>query len=419
MLYHQTLMSRKTLLLGILLLLVSLLVFAQQPVERIDLNVIHKIKTAELGGGGGGGRGGGGGGRAPIMETMYNLTDHYGPRLTNSPQFRAAGDWAVGQLKEWGMSNVHLEKWSTAPPPAAAGDDAAAGAGRGRAAIPSWEITEYEGAMVEPTYMPIIGYPQAWSGSTDGKVVGDAMMAPSIATMAEMDKLHGTLKGKIVLLGTGPLDLAFPDTPLATRYTDAELMSLIPEQLPTGGAGRGAAAGGRGGRGGNAAGGPALSQEEQRAVTARAATFWKDEGVLVTISASGTTRGSSGVVPTSNGSPRNGDPTKNIASIAVTAENYNRVARLLEHNVPVKLSFNIQTKFDMTKTDSFNVIAEIPGATKPNELVMVGGHFDSWHMGTGATDNGAGSAVAMEVMRLLKIAQPENGPHRAHGAVGR
>jgi hypothetical protein len=393
-------MSRKTLLTAMLLLLVSVLLVAQQSVERIDLNVIHKLKTAELGGGGGfGGGGRGGRGPAPVMETMFNLTDHYGPRLTNSPQFRAAGAWAVGQLKEWGLSNVHLEKWSTVPPPPAPGDNGGGRGGRG-APIPSWEMTEYEGAMVSPTYMPIIGYPQAWSGSTDGKVTGDAIMVANPTTLADIDKLHttlnGSLKGKIVLLGSGPLDLAFPDTPLATRYTDAELIALVPESLPTGGGG------GRGGRGG--AGGPQVSQDEQRAVTARLGTFWKEEGALLTISANGTTRGSSGVVATSNGSLRTGDPSKNLASIAVTAENYNRVARLLEHNVPVKLSFNIQTRFDLAQTDSFNVIAEIPGATKPNELVMVGGHFDSWHMGTGATDNGAGSAVAMEVMRILKSA---------------
>jgi hypothetical protein len=382
-------MYKKTFIFALLFLLVSVLLVAQQPVERIDLNVIHKLKTAELGGGGfGGGRGGPR--PVPIMETMYNLTDRYGPRLTNSPQFRAAGEWAVGQLKEWGLSNVHLEKWSTVPPPPAPGE--AAGGRAPRAAIPSWEVTEYEGAMVSPTYMPIIGYPQAWSGSTDGKVTGDAILVANPATMADMDKLHGTLKGKIVLLGTGPLDLDFPDKPLGTRYTDTELTEMVPEVLPTG---RGGA--GRGGRGG-----PALSDEEQRAVTGRLATFWKDEGALVIVSANGSTRGSSGVVSTSNGSPRNGDPTKNVPSISVTAENFNRVARLLAHSVPVKLAFNIQSKFDMAQTDSFNVIAEIPGAGKPNELVMVGGHFDSWHMGTGATDNGAGAAIAMEVMRLLK-----------------
>src|ERR1700733_14351384 len=112
-------MPRKTFVIGLLSLLVPLLIVAQQQTEHIDLNVIHQIKTAELGGGGGGGGGGGRGGRgpaprSPIMETLYNLTDRYGPRLTNAPQFCAAGDWAVGQLKEWGLSNVHLEKWATA-----------------------------------------------------------------------------------------------------------------------------------------------------------------------------------------------------------------------------------------------------------------------------------------------------------------
>ncbi len=115
-------MPRKTYFIGLLALPLPLLIFAQQPTERIDLNVIHLIKTAEIGGGGGGGRGGRGPARPAIMETLYNLTDRYGPRLTNSPQFRAAGDWAVGQLKEWGLSNVHLEKWATQPPPATAAE---------------------------------------------------------------------------------------------------------------------------------------------------------------------------------------------------------------------------------------------------------------------------------------------------------
>jgi Zn-dependent M28 family amino/carboxypeptidase len=121
---------------------------------------------------------------------------------------------------------------------------------------------------------------------------------------------------------------------------------------------------------------------------------------LATITASA--RGQSGIVFASNGSSRTGDPTKNLPSLAITAENYNRIARLLDHNVPVKLSFDIKVQWDTSNTESFNVIAEIPGATKPNEIVMVGGHFDSWHMGTGATDNGVGSVVAMEVMRILK-----------------
>ncbi len=403
---------------------------AQQPTEKIDLNVIHKIKTAELGGGGGGagnagggaGRGGRGPTRPPIMETMYNLTDRYGPRLTNSPQFRAAGDWAVSQLKEWGLSNVHLEPWSTVPeapannaPPAAPANNAAspnanapttetdaanaagpAGGGRGgaRGPIPSWQMVGYSGAMLEPSYMPIIGYPQAWSGGTHGPIIGEAMLVQPIQTMADMDKLHGKLAGKIILT-TAEVDLALPTTPMAHRYTDEELNGLVPEVFPAG-RGGGGGGGAAGGRGGNAN----LTPQEQQAFMRRQMTFWQDEGVLATITTSA--RGQSGIVFASNGSSRAGDPTKNLPSLAITAEHYNRIARLLEHNVPVKLSFDIKVEWDTTKTEAFNVIAEIPGATKPNELVMVGGHFDSWHMGTGATDNAVGSAVAMEVMRILK-----------------
>jgi carboxypeptidase Q len=191
------------------------------------------------------------------------------------------------------------------------------------------------------------------------------------------------------------MDLTFPTTPLARRYTEPELAELVPELIPVPGAG-----GGRGGRGGQAAALQNMTPEERQAFTEKQRTFFQDEGVLLTITASA--RGQSGTVFASNGGARTGDPTKNLPQVSITAENYNRIARLLEHNVPVKLSFDIKTQFDMSNTDSFNVIAEIPGATKPNELVMVGGHFDSWHMGTGATDNAAGSAVAMEVMRILK-----------------
>src|SRR5580658_7093001 len=170
-------MSRKTLLTLTFAALVPLAIVAQQATEHLDLNVLHKIKTAELGGGGGNGGGGGGRGGAaatpPIMNTMYNLTDRFGPRLTNSPQFRRAGDWAVGQLKEWGLSNVKLEKWATA-------------GGRG-GSIPSWEVTGFSAAMVEPTYMPLIAYPQAWSGGTNGAVTGEVVFA-QIQEPADLEK---------------------------------------------------------------------------------------------------------------------------------------------------------------------------------------------------------------------------------------
>ncbi|MBZ5626308.1 MAG: M20/M25/M40 family metallo-hydrolase, partial [Acidobacteriia bacterium] len=304
-------------------------------------------------------------------------------RLTNSPQFRAAGAWAEGQLKEWGLSNVHLEKWAT---PA---DNK----------IPSWQITSYSGAMVEPTYMPIVGVPVAWTAGTAGAVAGEAMLA-LIQNQADMDKFHGKLKGKIVLnsvnaAGTlGPLELPFPTTPLARRYTDSELTDLVPELFP-GAGGRGGRGGARGGRAGANAN---LTPEELQALQAKLRSFMKDEGVLLTLQANA--RGESGTL--FGGGAQNRMDTTNLPQVSITAEHYNRIARLLEHSVPVKLQFDIRTQFDTENTDSFNVIAEIPGSTKPNELVMVGGHFDSWHYGTGATDNAAGSAIAMEVMRILK-----------------
>jgi hypothetical protein len=372
-------MSRKIILIVVLLMLVPLLVIAQ---ERVDLNVIHKIKAAELGAGGGM-FGGGGGGRGPsrVMDIVYSLTDRYGPRLTNSPQFRAAGQWAAGQLKEWGLSNVQLEKWSSD--------------------MPGWQCTYFAGSMVEPVYQALIGAPVAWTGGTNGAVTGEAILA-EIQTPADMDKFHGKLNGKIVL--TSPvLEIPFPTTALARRYTVAELAELVPEIIPSGGRG------GRGGRGGP--GQPQMTMEERQAFQGRMRTYLKDEGVLLTVTA--TARGESGTLfgggaQTSTRNP-NGTSTRvpletltsSQPQVSITAEHYNRIARLLEHNVPVKLQFDIRTQFD-PNTDSFNVIAEIPGNAKKDELVMVGGHFDSWHYGTGATDNAAGSAVSMEVMRILK-----------------
>jgi len=369
---------RNTLLLLTLAGGISAILVAQQQ-EQVDLNVIHKLKVAELGGGGG--RGGPPtppGGTPPgskIMDIMWNLTDRYGPRLTNSPQFEAAGAWAVSQLKEWGLSNVALEKWSTKDVPSGA--------------IPGWQVTGYSGAMVEPTYMPIIGVPVAWTKGTGGPLTAEVALA-TINSPTDMDKYHGKLKGKIVFTSAIP-DLTFPTTPLASRYTPEQLADLTPDVINVPGAGRGG-----GGRGGAALAN--MTPEERTAFQEKQRSFFRDEGAVMTVQAD--PRGQSGTL-FGGGAARQGDPTQNIPQVSITAEHYNRIARLVEHNVPVKLTFDIKTEFT-PNTDSFNVVAEIPGTTKPNEVVMVGGHFDSWHYATGATDNAAGSAVAMEVMRLLK-----------------
>ncbi len=336
-----------------LLFLAPLSLVAQ---ERIDLNMVHKIKVEGLQ-------------NSRVMELAYSLTDRYGPRLVNSPQYRAAGEWAVGQMKEWGLSNVKLEKWA--------------------AGIPGWQYTYYNGAMVEPAYQPLIGVPVAWTAGTNGPVTGEAVLA-QVQSLADMDKYKGKLAGKIVLI-SAPAELPFPDTALASRYTPDELAELATELIPAGAGGRGGRGGGRGALGN-------MTPQEAQTYQQKLRTFWKDEGALVTVTA--TARGQSGTL--FGGGAQNRTDTTNLPQVSITAEHYNRIARLLQHNVPVKLQFDIKTEWDTTNTDSFNVIGELPGNAKKGEIVMLGGHFDSWHYGTGATDNAAGSAIAMEVMRILK-----------------
>ena len=352
----------RRLLLAVLAPLISipLLILAEQP-ERIDLEAIHKIKTEEFE-------------HSKVMDIVYSLTDRYGPRLTNSPQFRAAGDWAVRQLEDWGLSKAHLEKWGPF--------------GNG------WECDYFAANMVEPSYQPLIAMPVAWTMSTDGPVTGEAVLAP-IVTAADMDKYHGKLEGKIVLV-SAPRELPFPTTPLGHRYTAEELADLSLQPIPTGG---------RGGRGGfpgmppGAPGQPPMTYAQMRALRERRQAYWREEKPAVVVEIS--SLGESGTL-VGGGADR--AHTDNPPQVVVAAEHYNRIARLLEHQVPVKLSFDIKNRFVTDQPDSFNVIAEIPGGAKADELVMVGGHFDSWHYGTGATDNGAGAAVAMEVMRILKAA---------------
>jgi hypothetical protein len=334
-----------------LALTLSLTVSAQDRVpERVDLNVIHQIKTEAFQ-------------NPKVMDTVFQLTDVYGPRLTNSPQFRAAGEWAVKQLKEYGLDNVKLEKWGPF--------------GRG------WAYTAYSGYIDEPQYQPLIGYPLAWTPGTDGPLTAEAVLAP-IRTEADLDQYKGKLRGKIVLRDA-PRILTLPTDPAGRRFSDAQLadLSLFPIPAPPG----------RGAR----AGQPPLNPQQARRLRERLNRFWKDEGVPLVVRES--SEGDAGLI---YGLGADRESNDNVPTIVLSAEHYNRIARLLDHKLPVKLTFDVKAQFYDDDPASFNVIAEIPGNAKRDEVVMVGAHFDSWHTGTGATDNAAGAAVAMEVMRILK-----------------
>ena len=338
--------------------------------ERVDLDAIHKIREEALQ-------------NSKVMDHVFQLTDVYGPRLTNSPGFFAAADWVVKQLKEWGIEG-HQEKWGPF--------------GRG------WTFTHFSANLIEPQYAPLIGFPLAWSPGTNGAVTGEAMVA-NIAAETDFDRYKGKLKGKIVFMGAGR-ELAMITESPGQRYTDEDLAKL---SIAADGGGRGgapgttalAAEGGRGGRGGRGGQGGPGGQNAQQQFQNRLNQFLKDEGVAVVVRLGGG-QSSGGTVFGQAAGSRDVKDAVPPPTVALTPEHYNRVLRLLDNKIPVKLEFEIQAKFLDDRTDSVNVIGEIPGGRKRDEIVMIGAHLDSWHGGTGATDNAAGCAVMIEVLRILK-----------------
>ena len=368
---------RKTLVFGTAAAFGICLVLAAEAPEKIDLGVLHRIKAEAFGM------------NSKVMDTAFYLTDVHGPRLTGSPQAKAAGEWAMKKLQEWQLANVRMEAWGPF--------------GRG------WSCTHFSAEMKEPEFQPLIGFAQPWSPGTDGPVSGQAVLAV-LTGPADLENFKGKLKGKIVLTAN-PHPSEMVTAPYAHRLTDAELEDAAtapdpitgnPAMLPLGfarpAAGAPAAAGGRGGRGAGGPGGRGAGGAG-RGFRAQLNKFLKDEGVLVVLTPGNGPDG--GTVMGSAAGSQNPSEELPPPSVIVTNEHYNRIARLLEKNIPVTLAFDIQAKFT-EPSDSFNIVAEIPG-TDPNAgFVMLGGHFDSWTGGTGATDNAAGSAVAMEAMRILK-----------------
>jgi hypothetical protein len=326
--------------------------------EKVDLFTVNRIKNEAFT-------------DSKVMNTMFYLTDVYGPRLTNSPNFKAAGAWAVKRLQEFGIKDAHQEKWGPF--------------GRG------WVNRFYEAHMVEPQYSPISGVALAWTNGTPGSIIGEPVLAV-IRSEEDMQKFHGLLKGKIIL-STPPRTLPFPTTPTARRYTDAELAAEATEPEPGESPGNFAARMAANGQ-------PPMSREERMQLQNKIARFMMDEGVAVVVSAA--SQGDGDTIFAAAGGTYDPSKAPGIPAVSMMPEQYNRIARLVKNNVPVKLEFNIKNEFT-DEDESFNIVGEIPG-TGPHkdEVVMLGGHFDSWQGGTGATDNGAGSAVMMEAIRILK-----------------
>ena len=328
--------------------------------------------------------------RSQVMQTLSYLSDVIGPRLTASPNMKRSNNWTRETLEKWGMQNAHLEPWGPF--------------GRG------WTLKRFSAQVTEPQDIPLIAYPKAWSPATSGAVTGDVVYLDA-KTEADLEKYKGKLKGAIVL--TQPTrELKARFEPLGTRRDEKSLLALADAPAPGGGPNRGGGGGGF-----------RLTPEQRAALqfNVRKLMFAQEEGAAVLVD--GSRAGDGGTifvqqaavpqpvpdVPFGPGAPRqktayDKDVPRILPQIVVANEHYNRIVRMLQAGEKVKMEVNIGVEWQDADPMGYNTIAEIPGSdpTLKDEVVMLGGHMDSWHAGTGATDNGAGVAVAMEAMRIIQ-----------------
>lgn len=320
--------------------------------EPVDLDAVGQIKAEGLQ-------------RSQVMDLVWYLTDVHGPRLTNSPQIRAAAKWATERLSSWGLSNVHEETWGPF--------------GRG------WTNDQFAAQVVAPTVAPLIAYPRAWTPGTNGVATAEVVLAV-VNSEQDLAKFKGQLAGKIVL-ALDAVDVRLPTGTPSLRYSEQDLANLQNEPVR---AGRG--------RGNPPAAGPPFDPNFRL----KRMTFYKSEGVLAAL-LPGNGAGERGIVQTGTFEVvRDPKSPEVVPQVHVATEQYNRLVRLVQRNIPVRVSIDMKNRFIDEPLDSFNVIAEIPGTDKADEVVMLGAHFDSETAGTGATDNAAGSAAIMEAMRILK-----------------
>lgn len=305
--------------------------------------------------------------RGQVMEIASWLTDVYGPRLTGSPISKQAGDWAVRKLTEWGLQGARLEPWGEF--------------GRG------WTNERTMVQVTAPVPFPVIAYPAAWTPGTSGLVSGRVTMAV-IDSEPDFARYRGKLRGAFVMVGA-PREIRASWRPLATRLADSTLARMA--AVPPAGPGR--------------QGGPPDAEQmrarfaAQRAFNERRMRFLQEEGVAAMLQEG---RGDGGTVFVGGGGSRDPATPSTLPVLVLAAEHYGRIWRILEKDVEVAMDLEVRNTFHDQDLTSFNVLADIPGRSKPDEVVMLGAHFDSWHGATGATDNAAGSAVMMEAVRILK-----------------
>ncbi len=354
--------------------------------EHVDYGVVDRIKGEAFE-------------RSKVMETLRNLTDVHGPRLSWSPGFEEAARWAMSELNSYGLEKVHTEKWQPAGVP--------------------WTLKEASLELLEPSYSQLTAVPLAWSASTNGPVTGDLVLAPLRASFRDgptrfkeaMDayraKWAGKLRGKIVLV-SDPKVPAPQTNPQFRRYTAAELadLAIAPVPVPRLTARKLAdvewpADPNEIGKFFNSLPNALMDQLYDLYTDAvrERGEFFTREGAAGMLQLD--ERAHEGMLFAEAAGSFKSAATPPPPTFVLTAEQYNRIARLVQKNTPPRVRLNLKAT-TAAEVDGMNIIGEIPGGAKKDEYVMIGAHFDSWHTGTGATDNGAGSAVMIEVMRILK-----------------
>ncbi len=324
----------------ILALICSTVLAAQAPSDR---EMLAKIRTEGMD-------------HSQVAPVFDHLTIDIGPRLTASPAHKRAAEWTRDRLAAYGLSNAHLEPWTF---------------GMG------WTLDKLTVEMIEPRYLPLIGYADAWSRSTTGDIVGAPVLVAG-KTAEEIATIGPSLKGAIVMTQPMMANFVRKDRP---QPSDPDYVPMSAAYATSAGRGRGAA-------------GPAETPQ-QRAL--RVAGALKDAGAAVILKPSIGEHGTVFVTGRDGGAGA-------VPSVTLSGEHYNMIARYLQQHIPVKLRVNVQSTFNDDHSNAYNVIAELPG-TDPvlkDEVVMIGGHLDSWHTGVGATDNADGVTTVMEAMRILK-----------------
>ena len=294
-----------------------------------------------------------------VMDYARELTDGIGGRLTGSPNMLRANEWTRDELTRMGLVNARLEPWKF---------------GRG------WSSDYASVRMLAPDAQQLYAIPLAWSPGTEGAIRGKVVKA-KLQSKEDLEKNKGKLGGAIVMIAE-PAEMKPLDKAALDRYSEEELEDLAGYEIPSARM--------------NARRAEYLKMREFRKELAQ---FAMDEKIAAIIQPG---RGDGGVFRVQGGGTWRDDEPVGVTTVGLAPEHYARIARLIDAKKDVELEIDVRARYHEDDLNAFNTIAEIPGGSKKGEIVMMGGHLDSWHTGTGATDNASGVAVMMEAARIIK-----------------